>query len=178
MKWLCKILGHRWDGCCCARCAARRDEGHDWDGCQCKRCARTRNQDHDWDGCKCRKCDMTRNEGHDWDGCICKRCKEWRDQEHEVVNEVCKKCRENVSSDTCTSCKKPFALTKRKRGTQIAICEYCYHRAESVGGHRLISYNAPGQWDTEVMCVRCGKTMNYYDSGGSFGVDFKKTPCR
>ncbi len=178
MNLLCKILGHHWDGCRCTWCVARRDEGHTWDGCKCKICGYTRNIDHDWDGCKCRKCGLVRSESHDWDGCICNRCRQWRDQEHEVVNGVCKKCGENVTSHACASCNKPFSLTKRMRGTQIAVCEYCYYKLSAIGQHRLMSHNAPSQWDSEVICVNCGKTMSYYDNGASYGVDFKKTPCR
>ena len=178
MNLLCKIFGHRWKGCRCAWCGGHRDEGHDWDGCKCKNCPYTRNKDHDWDGCQCRKCRLVRREGHAWDGCICNRCKEWRDQEHEVVDGVCRKCGEKITAYACAACKKSFALTKRMRGTQVAVCESCYSKLTVVGRHRLISQNAPSQWDNEVTCVNCGKTMNYSDNGVSFGVDFCKTPCR
>ncbi len=178
MKLLCKLFGHHWNGCCCTRGDARRDTAHVWDGCTCKICHSIRESDHDWDGCKCRKCDKVRDEGHAWDGCICTRCKGWRDQEHITNNGVCTKCGENVTSSTCAVCGKAFLLNKRKRGTIIPVCEGCYYKLQVVGRHRVFSYNAPTQWDTEVVCVNCGQITNYYDNGASAGVDFKQTPCR
>ena len=57
MGLTCNIRGHKWDGCKCTRCGAKRDEGHRYelvgyyDFCQevCSVCGDTRNRkEHDW----------------------------------------------------------------------------------------------------------------------------------
>ena len=58
MGLTCNMLGHKWDGCKCTRCGAKRDEGHHYeligyyDFCQevCSVCGDTRNRkEHDWE---------------------------------------------------------------------------------------------------------------------------------
>lgn len=34
----CRLFGHRWVGCICQSCHARRDENHDFQQCHCVRC--------------------------------------------------------------------------------------------------------------------------------------------
>lgn len=41
MGLMCKISGHKWNGCICERCNARRNEQHDWSTCKCSKCGRT-----------------------------------------------------------------------------------------------------------------------------------------
>ena len=31
MGLTCNMLGHKWDGCKCTRCGAKRDEGHHYE---------------------------------------------------------------------------------------------------------------------------------------------------
>lgn len=95
----CKIAGHKWSGCTCARCGERRDEGHDWHvigrerrlkgggairECVsvCSICGRWLPAEHDWQGCVCARCGERRDEGHDWQGCKCARCGKTRDESH------------------------------------------------------------------------------------------------
>jgi len=103
---LCKISGHKWDGCKCMRCRETRDEGHSYEAvpgkCQekCSKCGQIRDIEHRWNGCKCTRCGEERDEGHSyeavpekclekcsicgrshelehqWDGCKCARCGE------------------------------------------------------------------------------------------------------
>lgn len=37
---ICKLLGHKWNGCKCKRCRNTRDEQHDWNGYKCSRCGK------------------------------------------------------------------------------------------------------------------------------------------
>ena len=75
MSLICDILGHKWDGCKCTRCGAKRDEGHRYelvgyyDFCQeiCSVCGDIRNRkEHDWEWIpeecieRCTRCGITR----------------------------------------------------------------------------------------------------------------------
>ena len=60
----CFLSFHKWNGCVCARCGAKRNEQHDWNGCTCRRCGAKRDQGHDWNGCRCRICGKQRDKGH------------------------------------------------------------------------------------------------------------------
>ena len=37
-SFTCSLGLHKWNGCVCVSCGAKRDMEHDWDGCTCKRC--------------------------------------------------------------------------------------------------------------------------------------------
>ena len=67
MGLICKIVGHKWNGCTCIRCRETRDENHDWNGCKCRICWKVRDRNHDFDGCKCRICGGISDWGHVWD---------------------------------------------------------------------------------------------------------------
>ena len=103
MSLACTIIGHKWNGCVCARCGAHRSlyaprsdpqryGGHEWNGCVCAKCGAMRrlydketperDEWHDWDGCTCRKCKQTRDEDHDWNGCTCRKCGKRRNEGH------------------------------------------------------------------------------------------------
>ena len=66
MGLICKIAGHKWNGCRCTRCGATRDENHDWNGCKCRICWKVRDDGHDFDGCKCRICGRISSWRHVW----------------------------------------------------------------------------------------------------------------
>ena len=75
----CKIFGHKWNGCKCAKCGETRDEGHDWDFIcegQCKRCGKKSAVSHDWDLCKgkCKRCGKMQVAQHEWIDYQCSRC--------------------------------------------------------------------------------------------------------
>jgi len=69
---LCKLLGHRWDGCRCVRCGQTNDKGHRWvetDGkCEraCSVCGRTETVPCTWFHCRCERCGALRDEHHLW----------------------------------------------------------------------------------------------------------------
>lgn len=41
MGLICKLSGHKWNGCKCERCGETRNEQHDWSTCKCSKCGRT-----------------------------------------------------------------------------------------------------------------------------------------
>lgn len=73
----CLLTRHKWVGCRCAVCDARRDEDHAWSGCTCAVCGLER--DHVWSGCKCVNCGQVRDSDHTWAGCTCSVCGRNRD---------------------------------------------------------------------------------------------------
>ena len=111
MGFICKIFGHKWNGCKCVKCGTTRDDGHNWlivkgkciekcsicgkersvehkwNGCRCERCGTIRDEQHDWDLCKgkCKRCSKTQPEQHIWDGCKCSRCGKVRDEGHKYL---------------------------------------------------------------------------------------------
>ena len=72
MSLMCKVLGHRWNGCVCTRCGATREEGHLWveaeNRCEhtCSVCGATETVPHDWFYCQCQRCGQQRDEHHQW----------------------------------------------------------------------------------------------------------------
>ena len=34
------LFGHKWDGCICSKCGAKRNENHDWEDGTCKKCGK------------------------------------------------------------------------------------------------------------------------------------------
>ncbi len=93
MSMMCKLSGHKWNGCICSRCGEKRDEGHAWDGCTCNVCGKTRDAEHrfelvpkghlEWDRqrerhilqpkhiFRCERCGKERFEEHEWTGEAC-----------------------------------------------------------------------------------------------------------
>lgn len=49
MGLICKISGHKWNGCRCERCREIRDEQHDWNGSKCDRCGKMRDKLYDYE---------------------------------------------------------------------------------------------------------------------------------
>jgi hypothetical protein len=41
---VCKLFGHKWQGCKCTRCGETRDTGHDWRDSKCVRCGKVNAQ--------------------------------------------------------------------------------------------------------------------------------------
>lgn len=76
MSILCKIFGHKWNGCRCKRCNAQ-SKNHKWKHCRCLVCGTYKSTGHNWNGCVCRVCGEERDIMHDLDGCFCKRCKKY-----------------------------------------------------------------------------------------------------
>ena len=112
MGLACKITGHKWNGCVCARCGERRDTGvakdHNYvvvpgTTCEyeCTKCGK-RTMGHNWYyhwSCTCETCGATReveDRFHDWDGCTCKLCgkknPKAREDDHDWDGCTCKKC--------------------------------------------------------------------------------------
>lgn len=100
MGLACKITGHKWDGCTCARCGEHRDTGvaedHNYvlvpgTTCEyeCTKCGK-HTMGHSWYqdlGCTCTVCGATREVSvafHEWDGCTCKLCGKTRDEGHRL----------------------------------------------------------------------------------------------
>lgn len=155
MGMACKIAGHKWDGCICARCGAKRCAcapasdplkygGHDWDGCVCRRCGALRrlwdeegserDSWHDWDGCRCRKCRETRDEGHVWDGCKCKACGKVRDEGHVWDGCMCRACGKKRDEGH------RYVFVRSEIDSDYGHVETPVYRCEKCGG---MSYGAP-----------------------------------
>lgn len=72
MAFLCKIFGHHWNGCQCARCGAQRDTDHAFERAEgkclnvCTLCGKEEEAEHLWHHCACTHCGQTRDEDHDW----------------------------------------------------------------------------------------------------------------
>lgn len=114
MGLICKLLGHRWEGCHCVRCGETRAEGHQWVEAEGK-CEHT-----------CAVCGITETVLCDWFHCRCKRCGTVRDDHHlwlkksacEQVCRVCGKEREthdwrhvDRGVDRCAACGKTHRLS-------------------------------------------------------------------
>ena len=93
MSLVCKLSGHKWNGCTCARCGERRNEEHDWSAFEyqdkryhkrvCKICGAAEKRFHTFQmlpGCvqKCDACGFEQP-AHQWDGCVCTNCGATRD---------------------------------------------------------------------------------------------------
>ena len=76
MSMLCKMVGHKWKNCKCARCGELRDEDHLWVGCLCYSCGKIRNEGHRWKN-------LSGNSGL----CIrkCTLCGSFQEQPHQMV---------------------------------------------------------------------------------------------
>lgn len=72
MSFWCKVLGHRWDACRCARCGAERDKGHRFEKLEnvcrekCQVCGKEEKIPHAWNRCVCTQCAKVRDKNHDW----------------------------------------------------------------------------------------------------------------
>ena len=114
MGWMCKLLGHRWAGCRCARCGETRTEGHRWVEAE-NRCEHT-----------CEVCGATEVVPCEWFHCQCKRCGAQRDEHHlwlkkSACEQVCRLCGKEREThdwrhvdrgvDRCAVCGKTHRLT-------------------------------------------------------------------
>ncbi len=82
MGLICRLFGHKWNGCICIRCKQERNEGHNWNLCigYCRICGLHQPEQHDWNGCKCSRCGLTRDIEHSWENCKCKICGKLKDE--------------------------------------------------------------------------------------------------
>jgi len=74
MSILCKVGLHKWNGCECVRCFAKRDQQHDWNGCTCRRCNTRRDSGHNIVEYKCTICGHVEPHPHRWCDCRCSIC--------------------------------------------------------------------------------------------------------
>ena len=142
MGFICKIFGHKWNGCKCERCSETRDEQHDWDGCKCSRCGKLQDEQHSWSGCRCSRCGHMRDVLHNWNGCRCHLCGKVRDEQHNyVLDSSCK----YFCEEACTQCGK----SKRHNHSSIdKNCSKCPICGRAIGGE--VHAWADGK------CSRCG----------------------
>ena len=125
MSILCKLLGHKWEGCVCRRCEAARHtwnvDGvcttceaqcqHDWLRCKCKICGFVqpiRDPSHAWSDGVCDECGTTCQ--HDWLTCKCAICdaiKPLHDLAHSWDEGICQECSMECphewQSDVCSA---------------------------------------------------------------------------
>lgn len=136
MGFVCKLVGHKWQGCKCTKCSVTRDEEHSFETvlgkCQerCSNCGKTQDISHKWQGCKCTKCGATRDEAHSFksvaENCKkkCSICGKSQNIQHQYVGDNCKICGEVNPDIFCmTVCNKftafggLFAEGKDGKGT-------------------------------------------------------------
>lgn len=55
---LCRLFGHKYNGCRCQRCGSTREEGHTFRGCKCAVCGKVREEGHTFRICNCYACTM------------------------------------------------------------------------------------------------------------------------
>ncbi len=83
MNLLCKLRGHKWDGCKCTRCNETRDAMHEFEPLKnqcikrCTKCGKEVKILHTWekDGCmyRCKVCGTTKT-NHQWKSHRCAEC--------------------------------------------------------------------------------------------------------
>ena len=58
MALACRLFGHKWDKCKCARCGELREilDLHDWNGCVCRMCGAKRDKNHRYQNGTCVIC--------------------------------------------------------------------------------------------------------------------------
>lgn len=149
MGLACKVTGHKWNGCVCARCGERRDEGHSYQldaklsassgQCVivCSICGTSKSHPHEWNGCTCLRCGAKRDEGHEWG-----EAKPWGHAGHYRPCTICGKC----SQDEPHS----FELVKSRK---------CYYRCTTCG------YETEWHEFQDGECVSCGidESKHYCD---------------
>lgn len=107
MALLCRVLGHKWNGCQCLRCGVQRETGHllelEEGRCVnvCAVCGKREDAPHQWHHCACAHCGETRDKQHDWiqiSPCeqVCRICGKERslhdDQPQERGIDKCTRC--------------------------------------------------------------------------------------
>jgi len=160
MAMICKVFGHKWNGCTCKRCSKRRDEQHDWNGCKCILCGKTRDEQHDWNECACTRCGKEKEQAqHDWNGCTCARCGKRRYTGHKyrrlnnipVINGYISASKSQPLIVVCTICGREYRLTSP------AICPKCYHPC-------TVDYEGFGQdtsYKKHIKCTNCDYSTSY-----------------
>lgn len=124
MGLVCKLRGHSWNGCVCARCGERRDEGHSYqlDAKRSASCGAKRDEEHLWQGCICSVCGKVRSEGHEWSDAepngkadhrrTCKICRNMELEPHSfewVAGQTCRR--------RCTECGYTMVWHEFRNGT-------------------------------------------------------------
>ena len=144
MGLACKITGHKWDGCTCARCGEHRDTGvaedHNYvlvpgTTCEyeCTKCGK-HTMGHSWYqdlGCTCTVCGATREVSvafHEWDGCTCKLCGKVRDEGHRLEERALGSIDSRRHRIKCKACGKELRASHnfvRVEGCCCLRCEAC-----------------------------------------------------
>ncbi len=177
-NFLCKLAGHKWDGCRCARCGTNRNEEHKWNGCKCTVCGRLRDEDHSWDGCKCTICGKLRHKNHKlaakrhscskvctvcgfetapehtWNGCKCTVCGLTRDRDHKWADQGCvKKC------SICGKKTEKHDYKLLRENVTYGKCQYLYYSDKAVCSY-CDTPNACTHYPIKThrwyKCSRCG----------------------
>ena len=152
----CFLSFHKWNGCVCARCGAKRNEQHDWNGCTCRRCGAKRDQGHDWNGCRCRICGKQRDKGHKY---------KYTPYDETRCKGTCKVCgaetliahhfeqAEGKCFTVCSRCHGKGAVSHRFRFVPercVQVCEICGEETEK---HSFV----PIEGSYRGRCSVCGK---------------------
>lgn len=171
MGFMCKISGHKWNGCKCERCGETRDEQHDWDLCngKCAKCGKTCPVQHDWKGCKCVRCGIARDREHEFEKvpgeCVerCVRCGKEK-QGHTFTKVQIEPDKQYCYMDVCAECGKEemrnhsYSSASQGIGKALLTCRYCGHQTIEPHEHRF--------WSNQ--CDYCGVYENGVVKKGDF----------
>ena len=161
MSVLCKMLGHKWDRCKCARCGELRDEGHEWFGCKCINCGTVRDKEHIWN-----------YTGGNTKFCVakCSRCGKVQKQPHQMLTapgkcySECAVCGyKTMPKHTWNGCTCSVCGEKRDEG-HAWVKEGCREQCSICGKTRIDE--ALHNWvreDCIERCSFCGKERESHD---------------
>ena len=161
----CRLFGHRWSGCKCARCGELRDEGHSWSGCKCSVCGKKRDQDHNWVSASWKNFLKYTSEEYAMSHCpqVCKVCGKTRMVEHNFAEmdgcfRKCTKCGYETKPAhvwdgcTCLAC----GATRDEGHSWVRngcekVCSVCGKTRTSDRFHEWT------QGGCDEVCANCGK---------------------
>ena len=135
MPILCKLFGHKWEGCVCRRCEAAR---HTWsvDGV-CTECE-TKCQ-HDWLRCKCEICGAIQpvsDPAHAWNDGVCEECGT--------------KCQHDWLTCKCEICDTIKPLHDPAHAWDDGVCQECGMECQH-------------SWEAGGKCEICGSREAWHD---------------
>ena len=139
---LCKLIGHKWEGCKCRNCIAKRDQEHSWKsyddhetcGKICRKCNKLEIKPHDFkllrNECfkQCTKCGYKTAVDHTWNYCVCTVCGKKQNYNHHFVGPKCNR-----------------------------VCDICGKEESHPNGNREHEWVITG---CEARCSKCGKTVS------------------
>ena len=193
MGLACKITGHKWDGCTCARCGEHRDTGvaedHNYvlvpgTTCEyeCTKCGK-HTMGHSWYqdlGCTCTVCGATREVSvafHEWDGCTCKLCGKTRDEGHRLEERALGSIDSHRHRIKCKACGKELRASHnfvRVEGCCCLRCEACGFEKTH---HEFVDGSCSGcgidESDYYGELIASGE-VNYYDIESQRGLIYVK----